>query len=616
VIWFYAQLVLWRHAAKWAARLARWTVTSAVMIAAAPITVVAIVAVTLAWLRGWPPARLRRAAACSLPMTAAYLAVQAVTTRSLLAVLAAPYLGWEEGWHAFSFGDTLQAFVLCAPVAVPAGLLIASWAWGTRIYRMETGLAGSATAPVIFDQRQWTRQARTARTRNKAPGNVPLTDRKGRIVIGSTIRAVGHRWHPALAVPATAMSRHQVIIGSSGSGKTSLMMRTWAGWYTAADHGARLGAARPLLVIMDCKGGPDARAKASRTRSLLLAAGARSVAVWPDETSLSLWALPPHDLAVTLFQMLDTATEGPAAYYADITQAALTLAITAPAGPPGGAAEFLGRLGQVWLETAYAGDWPRLSAVRAAAKHLPDIALRYRTLLDRLGPGFDGDRSLADADAWYLILEGTSQHSVASAQALAVTELLAHAATSLHTEPRAILLACDDYSAVSGKVPLWQLYERGRSLGIGVQVSAQSWHGLGDSDDERYRIAATADGGIWLMRTPHPEPIAQLAGTRQVIETATKVIRPWWGDEGSSRVQHAWTADPGIARRLQTGQAGYITAGGCIWVHVARPAPSPLARPASPPRPVIIPPPSPASSSQNQSAATARTPLDDVFAAA
>ena len=92
------------------------------------------------------------------------------------------------------------------------------------------------------------------------------------------------------------------------------------------------------------------------------------------------------------------------------------------------------------------------------------------------------------------------------------------------TEPRAILLACDDYSAVSGKVPLWQLYERGRSLGIGVQVSAQSWHGLGDSDDERYRIAATADGGIWLMRTPHPEPVSQLAGTRQVIETATKVI--------------------------------------------------------------------------------------------
>jgi hypothetical protein len=42
-----------------------------------------------------------------------------------------------------------------------------------------------------------------------------------------------------------------------------------------------------------------------------------------------------------------------------------------------------------------------------------------------------------------------------------------------------MLLAADDYSAVSSRVPLSNLYERGRSLGIGVQVSAQSWQGLG-----------------------------------------------------------------------------------------------------------------------------------------
>src|SRR6266436_8007262 len=107
---------------------------------------------------------------------------------------------------------------------------------------------------------------------------------------------------------------------------------------------------------------------------------------------------------------------------------------------------------------------------------------------------------------------------------MALTELAAHAATTLDGPARAMLLAADDYSAVSGRVPLSNLYERGRSLGIGVQVSAQSWQGLGNSDDERYRIAATADGGIWLMRTPYPEPISQLAGTRRVIETAAKII--------------------------------------------------------------------------------------------
>ena len=112
--------------------------------------------------------------------------------------------------------------------------------------------------------------------------------------MGATIRAVGHRWHPVLTVPYRAMGRHQVVIGASGSGKTNLMMRTWAGWYAAARTALPgPGRPRPLLIVLDCKGGPDARVKAARTRRLLHAAGARRVAVWPDEAAVSLWGLPP-----------------------------------------------------------------------------------------------------------------------------------------------------------------------------------------------------------------------------------------------------------------------------------------------------------------------------------
>jgi len=487
----------------------------------------------------------------------------------------------------------LAAFVLSAPVEVPAGLAAAGVAWAWRIYAVETGLSGrTATAPVVFDARQWRRQARTARARITAPGTVPLTSRRGQIVMGATIRAVGCRWHPAATVPYAAMGRHQVVIGSSGSGKTNLMMRTWAGWYAAALHAHRTqGAPRPLLLVLDCKGGPDSRVKAARTRRLLHAVGASRVAVWPDEAAVSLWRLPPRELAVTLFQMIETGT-GDAAYYADVNQAAVTLAITAPPGPPANGTEFLERLEARWLETAYQGDAARLSAVRAARPQLPDISLRYRTLLSRLGPGLDTGGALADADAWYFILEGTREQTVAEAQAMALTELAAALATSREAESRTILLACDDYSAVSGRVPLWQLYERGRSLGIGVQVSAQSWQGLGADEDERYRIAATADGGIWLMRTPYPQPVCELAGTRRIVETATKVIGGMWGDEGSSRVQHAWTADPQIDRSLDVGQAAYIHGGTCTWVQIARPHPSPLPLPPPPAQPapaVVIP---------------------------
>jgi hypothetical protein len=57
-------------------------------------------------------------------------------------------------------------------------------------------------------------------------------------------------------------------------------------------HAAGLGRL-PLLVVLDCKGGADARRIADRARRVLRLAGARSTAIWPDEASLSLWALPP-----------------------------------------------------------------------------------------------------------------------------------------------------------------------------------------------------------------------------------------------------------------------------------------------------------------------------------
>ena len=81
--WAYLRfhLLLWALRAAW--RVLRWLVTAAVLVAAAPITVVAAVAFAGAWLRGWPPAKLWRAAAWSLPMTGVYLAARALHARIL-----------------------------------------------------------------------------------------------------------------------------------------------------------------------------------------------------------------------------------------------------------------------------------------------------------------------------------------------------------------------------------------------------------------------------------------------------------------------------------------------------------------------------------------------------
>jgi hypothetical protein len=98
------------------------------------------------------------------------------------------------------------------------------------------------------------------------------------------------------------------------------MLRAWAGWFAAILARFLAGNSdRPLLAAVDCQGGPDARAKGQRARRLLHAAGARRVAIWPDEATISLWALPPRELAVTLFQMIETAPD------ADLLDRLLTL---------------------------------------------------------------------------------------------------------------------------------------------------------------------------------------------------------------------------------------------------------------------------------------------------
>jgi hypothetical protein len=249
-------------------------------------------------------------------------------------------------------------------------------------------------------------------------------------------------------------------------------------------HAAGTGR-RPLLVVLDCKGGADSRRVADRVRRVLRDAGARSTAIWPDEASLSLWELPPAELTGTLLDMIEHGT-GAAAYYADVMEGIVELAVSAPCGPPASAADFLARLDAGWLGLAYAGPGhgAKAALARSASRHVSDIALRFRTLFRRLGTGLDGPGGFGDADAWYCILEGTADVAGAEAQARALVDLLAQYAGHGVGADREILLAVDEFSAVSRRLPIWQLYERARSLGLAVQVSALSGY---------YRVYACRD---------------------------------------------------------------------------------------------------------------------------
>jgi len=586
--------------------LLRVAVFVAALVVAAPVVLVAAYAAALAWFLGWPPRQLYRAAVWCLPMLAAWLAAMAADGRPWPRLASAPYLAWLAMWHEAAAGGYLKAAVTVAPLAIPLGLVAGGLAWSWRIYSMETGSGGLApSAPAAFDQRQWRHQVRTARGRIAAPGSVPLLLRDGSVVAGATIRAVRHPARPLAVMPYPRLRSHQVVLGTTGTGKTTLLLRLWAGFMS---RGMELHAAgqrpRPLLVVLDCKGGADSRRIADRARRVLRGAGAASTAIWPDEASLSLWALPPPQLVSTLADMVESGTGG-AAYYADVLEEIVRLAVEAPCGPPAGAADFLSRLDANWLALAYAGtpDGGSSGLLRSSARHISDVALRYRSLLRRLGGGLDGPGGFGDADAWYCILEGTSEIAVAEAQARALVDLLtwyaaggagdgmADGSPGSTGGRRDILLAVDEFSAVSRRLPIWQLYERARSLGLAVQVSAQSWPGLAADEDERYRVATTADGGIWLLRTPHPEPVAALAGSRRVVDTARRLlgvplwVSKGWAHEGLSRAEGTPVVDPEIIRGLDVGQAAYIYRGGVTYVQVKRlvAGPAELASPVAGP---------------------------------
>jgi hypothetical protein len=587
-------------------RMLRILLAVAVIVAAAPVSLVAGGSAVLAWRAGWPPGRLYRAALYCVPMLAVWLAATAVATRSAAQVAAAPYLAWLAMWHRGAAGSYPGAAAVIAPAAIPVGLAVGGLAWSYRIRSMQTGSGGlSPDAAASFDLRQWRHQARSAQARIAAPGAVPLTTRSGDLVAGAVIRAVGHPARRIASIPYARMRSHQVVVGTTGTGKTTLLLRLWAGFMATGLRRHAAGQGRPpLIVVLDCKGGADARRIADRARRALRLAGARSTAIWPDEAGLSLWVLPPAQLITTLVDLVEHGT-GAAAYYADVMEAVVGLAVAAPGGPPASAAEFLARLDPGWLAGAYSsGAYPsaaheaELALVRSASRQLGDIALRFRTLLRRLGTGLDGPGEFGDADAWYCILEGTAEVSVAEAQARALVDLLASFAVYGPGAPgqagrgREILLAVDEFSAVSRRLPVWQLYERARSLGLAVQVSAQSWPGLAADDDERYRIAAAADGGIWLLRTPYPEPVAALAGTRKITDTSRRLIGiPVWSHQGTSRLRQAPVVDPDLIRALDVGQAAYIYRGGVTYVQVKRlvTAPAALPPPAAGPAPRAAP---------------------------
>ena len=242
-----------------AARLVLWLVVSGIVLgllaAGWPLVLAGAWSYMAAWASGWPPRRLVVAAVWCVPIMAAFAVAYLVAgDGAWQAAVWSPAVAWSRAWTALLAGSWMRAMVVIAPTAIPLGLVFGAVAWRLRIGLIASGAAGwSPGAAVAFDERQWKRSVRSASWRVRAPGGVPLLSRRGNPQLGAVIRAVRHRPRPVLELPYAALRSHLLVVRTTGSGKTTALIRLVAGfWAAGARRRFRRKAPEWPWVVVTC----------------------------------------------------------------------------------------------------------------------------------------------------------------------------------------------------------------------------------------------------------------------------------------------------------------------------------------------------------------------------
>jgi hypothetical protein len=117
-VWSWLKLTVSLWLLRKAFRLAGRLLLAAVAVATWPVTIVAAFGYTAAWLRGWPPVRLRRGAVGFLPFSAIWLVLDAVKLDSWQGIMPGLAGDWERGWHSLTVPEVTRTFLL---VSQPTG---------------------------------------------------------------------------------------------------------------------------------------------------------------------------------------------------------------------------------------------------------------------------------------------------------------------------------------------------------------------------------------------------------------------------------------------------------------------------------------------------------------
>jgi hypothetical protein len=363
------------------------------------------------------------------------------------------------------------------------------------------------------------------------------------------------------------LCNHVLVFGATGSGKTETLLRL--AWTVAES-------AKAPVFYLDGKGD---RRTAERFVALMRYAG-RETRVFPDEP-LDGWRGEPHEIRARLLEVVDYATDGPAAWYRDVAKAVVSLACTHPDGPPRSSEQLLDRLDMESLTAAH-GDSRALRGLRPS--QVDQVRLRYEAVLGETRGALDGGWGWEDTRAAYLLLDSLKLPEETRGLARFLFEDFAHYFTTRKPREQPCVLIVDEFSALASTQGMAARVEQARGFNAALILAPQVVAGMG-GEKEAARILGNVETLVChCLNTP--DELVELAGTRLVQEYSTRRTREGPTGESMSRPRTEHKIDPNKVRALGQGEAFLISHGRTMKARVLR-APqmdAPLPELAPPPR--------------------------------
>jgi hypothetical protein len=378
------------------------------------------------------------------------------------------------------------------------------------------------------------------------------------VVADSDLAGDWHDGHGRLQWPARCRELATVVLGVSGTGKTTLFERV-------AEIAAALG--QPFFLL-DGKGtDPDL---VERIFAAYIAKQpAARVAMFP-ELAMDGWRGEPVEVLNRVMAVLDYGT-GPEVFHADRAAEVLRLALTAPGVPRvRSSTDLLARLNEDVLTRLWAADPSTVGHIKGLYRR-DDPATRVRALLASVGKSLDGAWSWENTDCAVVTVRTQGMVRDASLLLRWLSADFLHYATQRKPDDRQVLFAFDEFGAMGGaRRDARDMVERVRAAGVSVLLAAQTFEGLADSDREAAQLVHGAAGGLVLFRQPDAS-LARLAGTVEQVEVTEQVGAGGPAGRAMLRVAQVARVDANVVRELGRGEAVVIEGNRAGLVRFIRP---------------------------------------------